>query len=174
MGPVGAASVDLPGVRLGVGSDKSLPIASTGARAKRGVIWGGLSCALRFMRPGPARPTESPTAAAPSLPSPQGARSCTQACPHLTPILPLRYFSMTGARRTLPTGEGAGIISARFISSFRSARSPALRAARQRLGVPVPLLCLSKRSCVPVCAKRVSSPAVSPKTGRQEWKPKLS
>lgn len=36
LGPVGAASVDLPGVRLGVGSDKSLPLASTGARAKRG------------------------------------------------------------------------------------------------------------------------------------------
>lgn len=97
----------------------------------------------------PTRPAEGPTAAAGLLPAPRGARSCAQACPHLTPVLPLRYFSMTGARRTLPTGEGAGIISAGFISSFRSALSPAPSATRPRLGVPVPLLCLSKRSRVP-------------------------
>lgn len=42
-------------------------------------------------------------------------------------------------------------------------------------GAPVPLLlCLNKQSCVPMCAKRVCSPAVSPKTRRQEWKPELA
>lgn len=72
-------------------------------------------------------------------------------------ILPLRYFSMTGARRTLPTREGAGIISASFISSFRSARSPALRAAWPRPGLSGAFIFLFKQAvvCAWVCQTNV-------------------
>ncbi|XP_039099090.1 phosphatase and actin regulator 4A-like [Hyaena hyaena] len=141
-----AASVDLPPVGLWVQSDKSPPPAPTGRARGRGDLGRTLLCPeVCISRPARQKP---PTVAAFSLPALE-ERSCAQACPRLTPILPLRYLSMTGARRTLPTGEGAGIISAGFISSFRSAPSPVPRAARPRLSVPVPLLCLSKRSRVP-------------------------
>lgn len=111
----------------GVVSDKSLTLAAPPEARVVGLTWGGLYCTLRCVRP------DSPK---PRLPrhAPRGARSCVGACPHLTPILPLRYFSMTGVWSTLPTGEGAGVISTQFISSFRSAGSPALRAAGPRLG----------------------------------------
>lgn len=113
-----------------MGSHKSLILARPGARV---VGRGDLERTTLYPEVCAARSAETPSLARHPCSGPGEARSCAGACPHLTPFLPLRYFSMTSARRTLPTGEGEGVISAQFISSFRSAGSPALRAVGPRL-----------------------------------------
>lgn len=132
----------------------------------------GEDCALRFVPPGRG-PREHQRL--PRFPLSPPSTQLRPACPHLTPILPLQYFSMIRARRTLPNREGAGVISTRFISSFRLPGAQPCAPLGRAPGARVPLLfCLNKQSCVPGCAKRVCSPAASLLTRRQEWKPKLS